>query len=314
MAGAQASTCIHHAPAGRYNSLLDAGRSILLEKYPGFLEGSSHALIPPIFVNEHPEEVGLDGKIKAGTNAHAHIKQFEGAVTNKFGKDFETLIYQRFEQVFHPTLVDSPYQDCHILWKGLEVSTYKLHAFRNEYPKLEPRVLDFLKNHTKKTKKKNAITLGEADIVVLVKNVGLVVIEVKRPQSKLASTHESLEKKSRKQSDRMAELFSIVFEGCSTNSCLPVVKVVVFGISRTPFIMKDNDVWFLFDEATQSVENFQTCWDQILQELRKLKRPNHATPKEFEDFAAIMSGLWSMEQFYGPVYPVHCKRKFYTFL
>ena len=116
MAQLQASTFTHRAPAGgRYKSLLDAGRTLIREKYPGFLQGTAHAMLPPFFVNVYPEQIGEDGKIKPGPNANPKDKQLEGASVNKLGEDFEFLVFRRFEQILHPTLFDSPFQDCHML-------------------------------------------------------------------------------------------------------------------------------------------------------------------------------------------------------
>ena len=92
MAQLQASTHTHHAPAGgRYKSLLDAGRTLIREKYPGFLQGTAHAMLPPFFVNLYPEQMGEDWKIKPGPNTVATNKQLQGASVNKLGEDLESL-------------------------------------------------------------------------------------------------------------------------------------------------------------------------------------------------------------------------------
>ena len=244
---------------------------MLKEMYPGFVNGTSHALIPPIFVNEYPEQVGSDNKILRGPSTDVNNKQLLGAVTNKVGEDFETRVFRRFEQMLHPNVSDSPFKDCHLLWKGLTIPEYKVDALIDEDLAMREEIQKFRKKHSTK----GSSFLGEADIVVLVKNVGLVVVEIKRSVKKVNNGI--------KQCERMAHFSAIVFDSCGPSdssgpcSLLPVVKVVVVGDpplgsagkGTAPYIEKNEarDVWIFYQEATDEIDNFQLCWEMVLQEL-----------------------------------------------
>ena len=289
---------IHHAPAGSsYESLSDAGSTLLREKYTGFLEGTANALLPPIFVNKYPEQIGKDGTIKPGSSIHPNDTQLKGITINKLGDDFEASIYQRFEQFLHPCLSDSPVQNCHILWKGFTIYDYKMEALLRENPELNQKITEFRKKYTTK----RGSSLGEADIVILVKYVGVVVIEIKRPLQKL--------KKGKQQCQRMAVFSSLVFESCGTSTSLPIVKVVILGepsqgsmsTCTSPFLTKDEDVWVLYKEASTKDDNFQNCWNQILHDLQQAKSGHNTTSQQFDEFTAKMTGLWRMVSFNGPL-------------
>ena len=308
MAQLKASKFTHNAPAGTtYNSLLDAGRTMIREKYPGFLYGTTHTLLPPIFVNVYPEQIGEDGKILPGPGIGDNDKQLSGVILNKLGEDFEAVVFRRFEQILHSNVADSPFQDCHMLWKGFTIPGYKMDALLDENPEMELSIVQFRKKHTTK----RAFSLGEADIVVLVKNVGLVVIEVKRTLAKL--------KDGIKQCHRMADFSALVFESCGTKSTIPIAKVVVLGEppeesneeGATPYIKKNEgrDVWVFYKEAIENSKKFQFCWEMILRDLHQGKGLCHATSQCFDDFAFIMTGLWSMVVFNRPL---ECKGKSLT--
>ena len=138
---------------------------------------------------------------------------------------------------------------------------------------------------------------------MLVKNVGLVVVEVKRPLAKL--------KNGMQQCDRMADFSALVFEESGSSTSLPVAKVVVIGEApqgstgpgTVPFIEKNENrgVWVLYKEATETSHNFQDCWQQILHDLKKSKGTDQATPTQYEYFSQRMTGLWSMVVFNRPL-------------
>ena len=140
-------------------------------------------------------------------------------------------------------------------------------------------------------------------MVVLVKDIGLVVVEIKGPISKL--------KKGAQQCSRMLDFSSLVFESCAPNIPIPVVKVVVIGEpplgsssgSAYPFIVKDSqlDAWILYEEATKSPNNFEACWSQVLDDLKQSQASCNASSSHFEDFVMVMTGLWSMVAFESAV-------------
>ena len=301
-----ASHYVHNAPAGsRYSSILDAGRTILEEKCHGFLRGNSHVMLPPILINVYPEQVGTDGCIKPGPRTAEHDKQLKGATVNKLGEDFEVSVFRRFEQLLSPNLIDSSLQECHILWRSFMISGYKVDALLNEHPKLHQKVLDFRKKYT--TKKGRSF--GECDMVVLIKNVGLVIIEIKCSRSKFLEAT--------KQCNRMAHFASIVFESCAPDATIPIAKVVVLGesplvlgesqeksVSRdASFVVKDvdKDVWIFYKEATDTEDNFEDCWKQVLSDLKHSKMNSNPTSYMYDELASSITGLWSMVECHGSV-------------
>ena len=157
-----ALTARHNAPAGvTYTSVRHAGRTMMKEMFPGFLNGTSNAIIPPLFINALPEEVGEDGKIVPGPNIGP--TKLKGPTHWKRGEDLEVIIYRRFEQMFS----SNSFSECQMLWKGLTIDGFKTNALVVDHPESKERVSEFCKNYTKK----NAKILGEADFVVFVTDV-----------------------------------------------------------------------------------------------------------------------------------------------
>ena len=119
-----ASRFCHNAPAGtKFKSILDAGRTLLRERYQGFLEGTSHALIPSLFVNCVTEEVGQDGKVVPGPDIDP--AKLVGTNHWKRGEDFEIIIFRRFEQILCSHDSSSLLlPQCHILWKGFKIDGF----------------------------------------------------------------------------------------------------------------------------------------------------------------------------------------------
>ena len=135
---------IHLAPAGtRYNSISHAGRILLESQCSGFLAGTSHAMLPPIFRTKLPEPVDGHGKITAGETPtpsailgynkqyearglnfnllqRATKDQLQGATDRKRGETFETLIFNRFEHILNPR-ADFQVSDCQLLWQGVKI-------------------------------------------------------------------------------------------------------------------------------------------------------------------------------------------------
>ena len=206
MAQVQASSYIHNAPVGaQYKSVWDAGRTMLQQHYQGFLQGTSHAFLPPIFANTYVEEISADGSIKPGSTINPKDSQLKGASINKKGEDFELRVFQRFEHILNSKDDDSVFQDCHMLWKGFAIDSFKVNALLKDHPLLQKEISQFRKKYTTK----RATTFGECDMVVLVKDIGLVVVEIKGPISKL--------KKGVHQCSRMVDFSSHAFESCAQN-------------------------------------------------------------------------------------------------
>ena len=99
MAQLTAPKYMHNAPAGsQYKSILEAGRTLLHEKYSNFMRGSTNALIPPILINDIPEEVDSEGHIVPGSDiSTSDEKYLQGVKFRKLGEDLELRVFRRFE-------------------------------------------------------------------------------------------------------------------------------------------------------------------------------------------------------------------------
>ena len=130
-------TITHNAPAGnKYASIKHAGRTLLENNFSGFLKGTSHAIIPPIFINEYPEQVDKDGKISPGPKFTQ--TDLQDLYNNKVGEDHEICVFRRFEEVLGTSLPDasSLVKTCHLILKGFRLMKYKVEALLDENPGL----------------------------------------------------------------------------------------------------------------------------------------------------------------------------------
>ena len=109
-----------------------------------------------------------------------------------------------------------------LLWVGFDILKYKVAALLSEYQGLAVAVDRFRKRYTTKA----ATTFGEADMLFLIKDIGIIAVEIKRSINKKMAGY--------KQCKRISDFASLVFDGCAPNNYpLPVVKVVVVGELQT---------------------------------------------------------------------------------
>ena len=215
------SPLVHHAPAGKhYHSIKEAGRTLLDINFGGFLEGKSHATIPPIYVNKNPEEVGDDGLIVPGPGFNKD--DLKGADHEKLGEDLEIKVFQQFEKILGKPIDACGFAIPELLWVSFDIIKYKVAALLSEYPGLAAAMDKFRKRYTSKA----ATTFGEADMLFLIKDIGIIAVEIKRSINKKMAGY--------KQCKRISDFASLVFDGCAPNNYpLPVVKVVVVGELQT---------------------------------------------------------------------------------
>ena len=189
---------------------------------------------------------------------------------------------------------------------------------------MKPKLQQFREKYGLTSKKSSVY--GEADMVVYVKDIGLVVLEVKRSLQELG--------KGSDQCFRMSDFSSITFQEFKPGKQLPVVKAVLVGESLnksssdgiSPPCHKDEDrgVWVLYHEAIESEDAFRKCWERILLDLQHEKYNSTASENKsptglrqaksqfhsaddnheasvdgFEDFVSLMTGIWSMVNFNG---------------
>ena len=261
------SSIIHQAPVGRrYSSIKDAGKTLLDTNFNGFLDGKSHEIIPPILLNNFPEEVDSKGLIVPGPGFGQ--SDLEGENNEKMGEDLEIRFFQQIEKVFGMPLAVSGFPDPELFWRGLTIPKYKMEALLREHPEVTLKVEQFQKKYTAK----NSTTFGESDMIVLIRNVGLIVVEIKRSIKKI--------KDGIKQCNRMQNFASLVFETCSSDITLPIVKVVIVGQSKKEAsrIVTDSSV-----NTSPTIEKSQTEVNEVKEEPTALP----VTVEEVQDISIL---------------------------
>ena len=141
-------------------------------------------------------------------------------------------------------------------------------ALLREHPEVTLKAEKFRKKHTTK----QATTFGESDMMVLVRNVGLVVLEIKRSVKKI--------KDGIKQCNKMQNFASLVFETCSSDITLPIVKVVIVGQSKKEAsrIVTDSSV-----NTSPTIEKSQTEVNEVKEEPTALP----VTVEEVQDISIL---------------------------
>ena len=166
----------HIAPGGAtYNNLLDAGNQNLVLHAKSFPYQNNSATIPPFYTTKYPERIDPttkkpvmrpDLQQPVTDQQNAERQEYEGLVTNQSGSECERIVFHHLQGVVNRQPSDA---------------ILVLHDFQMNYPKLHalsidvPTTLMELKQYVKKESPD-----FQADFLVLVRNVGLILVEVKR--------------------------------------------------------------------------------------------------------------------------------------
>ena len=177
-------------------------------------------MLPPIYISKCPEEVNDDGLVVPGPGFSND--DLKGANSEKVGEDLEIKVFSHFERILGKPLGACGFATPELLWVSFDILKYKVAALLSEYPGLAAAVDKFRKRYTSKA----ATTFGEADMLFLIKDIGIIAVEIKRSASKKMAGY--------KQCERMSHFASLVFNGCAPNNySLPVVKVVIVAELQT---------------------------------------------------------------------------------
>ena len=159
----ESQSVVHNAPAGdKYDKGVYQAGQTLLSKYCTHYP-RQHTLshqIPPLCPTKFPGIISLD-KSKSTRKQDA---QFEGLQVNKYGERCEYLVHSAFTTLIKTTTPDPPI---------LVVNNFSLDEY-NQFHKISA-----LKGELPGLKLKGVKTNGEHDMVVFVKDMGVVLIEIK---------------------------------------------------------------------------------------------------------------------------------------
>ena len=188
----------------------DVGNQLLHEHCHGYTTSSSSHLIPTVFNNQYPEERdNSTGAIPLPTHRMLSKKErdrYTGIMVNQAGELCEYEVYKLFHQLqFVP--LSEPFL---LLW-SLDLDNTNDRSIKETQLKLEFPSLDLSRVNMK----------GELDFVVIVKHVGVVLIECK------ASARPEQLEKSRQQLDNGRMLLMSLMGGMrgTGTSFLPGCRV-----------------------------------------------------------------------------------------
>ena len=249
------------------------------------------------------------------------LEQFKGATSRQRGEDKELFVSTRFEQMLKGIPQDgAPDQNSYLLLRNLSIESFKLDAIIACYPSLQNEIEGLKVKHVKK-KKRVRLEFGETDIIVFIRNVGVVVGEVKSSMGNAA--------KGTKQARKITSLLKILFEYCAPGVALPVESVVFvcedepFQQLRTrernisecsvtldesyePAVKRRKEetlhgAHILKMDSLQDETTFREEWNLILNSLDENGSINNmkSTPEQFDTFLFLMVGLWNMVTFEG---------------
>ena len=164
----------HVAPAGgTYKDVFDAGRKNLILQAREFPYRSNSASLPPIFTTNFTERIDAStGKpvirndLQNPTAAlkYKERKKYEGIVANQAGNEGERIVFEKLN-----ALVSQHPADAVLVMYNFEMNWPKFQALSCDVPSTLPK-LQFVKRNT----------MLQIDFLIIVRNIGLIFVEVKR--------------------------------------------------------------------------------------------------------------------------------------
>ena len=178
----------HAAPGGSsYNNIFHAGNQNLILYASSFPYQNTSATVPPFYTTEYPEQIDPttkkpvmrpDLQQPVTDQQHAERREYEGLVANQSGSECERIVFQHLQGV-----VDQQPSDAILVLHDFQMNYPKLHALSIDVPITLKELKQFIE--------KESLDF-QADFLVLVKNVGIILIEVKRSYNQ-----ESIDKSNR---------------------------------------------------------------------------------------------------------------------
>jgi len=265
----------HSGPAGTtYKNMTKAGEALMLTNAAKYVSGERSALLPPVLLTENPEPVDAAGNIIPGPSIHATDKQYIGLNANQSGEATEKVFYRAFSK-----LACEEHTHTMLLMRSYKINPVKCNALANEFPHVTNDV-NTLRHKT-----------GEADFVILVRNIGAVFVEVKKTNTADALT------KAIEQIDRMKYFTKAVYKA-SIHGPLRSAKVVVCPDCPDSSVHTNGVHYFYKD----SFADFKASWENVvldLQQRASLNKP--VTDADFNLFSNTMAGLWSVHTYKGAI-------------
>ena len=258
-------------PAGQnYESINDAGKQTLLQYFDTFPNTSHSFIVPPVFRTSYPESLDTPSKTierPPRPLTKEEENKYLGIVLNSQGEQAECRGFQVFEK-----LVKQSNHQPKIIFQGFKPDTTrfaKRTALENE--------LGMSLNHLKMQ--------AEYDFLVLVKDLGVVLVEVKLKLS------EQVLRKAQQQLHDGAQIFNTLMP---SSNRLPVVKMIFAPVESTPssHTNVEPEIYLLHCE---DMPNFNTIWTDVLKDLENLKLKNPFNESQFQRFSNLITGLWCMQ-------------------
>ena len=263
-----------HAPAGQtYSGIEEAGKCTLRDNANGFPNTDSSSMLPPQFRTEYPDPRDETGDIakKIGPLNRRGCNTFVGKIANANAEDAEYAVFQVFEKI-----VNRDNNPPLLVIRNFELDRHLSKPFHTAVLSAELR-MNF----------NGVFTRGEFDTVVFIKNVGLLLIEIKSRHTvkQLAKAEDQL---------KNGALFFQHIYNHLTSTALPVVKMVIFSheTSPSPNQPTASNTHIIHKDILSSFSEF----DNLLNKLCH----SAASPVDqlkYEQFVNIMTGMWLMEPY-----------------
>ena len=159
----------HLAPAGAsYETIEDAGKTLLKTNVAGFYNSASSAILPPLFANVYTEALDNSGEITNNPQISTSDPRLTGLRTNLSGENMEMNFHNRLSKFLHE------YAGTPLLFlQGFKLSKTKFDVLKSEYRTAAKDIKAFQKAHKQ----------GEADFTVVAQGLGIAHLEIKRDSS-----------------------------------------------------------------------------------------------------------------------------------
>ena len=166
----------HIGPAGsHYASIHQAGNALLQTSAPAYLTDSGCHLLPPMLKNSYVEAVDDAGVVPKSRNADPN--KHKGMLLNKAGEESEIKVFQAIDKFI------SENHNGHTLlvFHSFRYNNFKVDTIASAYPSVASAMLQFKLRHT--SGRMVGRVNGESDFMLVVKDVGVIHMEVKHDNS-----------------------------------------------------------------------------------------------------------------------------------
>ena len=258
-----------------HNSILQAGKEWLKDFCFQFPNGSKSTIHPIIF----------DSKYKAARDKNNNIPQNPCLKAKDKGKVIGLSVNQYGEMAEHQT-----YRLFYELTtREYSANTYLiLRSFALDCDNGEDIRRNTLEKELGSINLTGIPTNGESDFVMMVKDIGIILIEVK---TKTIGNAEA-------QLDRGCAFFHELLKAISPKSAYfhPIARIVVLPFNKdpTPNSRTPQGTFLIHKDILDDFEEFAGKIDAIITQMQDPQITPFLQPSNFETFCAYVVGLWSM--------------------